>query len=111
MATRTIRKDAGQFLYESGLLFEINRRVLHPLGMALMLEWDELAGEYVLTNSLWDNSDHPHGLRFDDATLLMGEEKLWQFMEEFGVGKMQERQRELGFVVQKSDIIRNSENM
>lgn len=102
-------ENGGQFLFDTGLLFEINRRILHPLGVALMVELSEDGSTYVLSNHLMDCRQDESGIIYDPQTLKLAEDKLWKFMEDYGVGKMQERQRNMGFVVQKSDVKRQTD--
>lgn len=101
---------AGKFLIESGLLFEINRRILHPLGLAMVAVTDE-HGEFRISNILFDGRHVPGGLEYDATTLVLSEDRLFEFMDSFGVGKMQERKRIKGYVIQKSDEQRSSESI
>jgi hypothetical protein len=64
----TYLKDPGKFLVDSGLLFEINRRVLHPFGLALAIEFpdNESAAKLAAESEnagfrLWDNRDDFEG--------------------------------------------------
>lgn len=98
---------AGRFLYNTGLLFEINRRVLHPLGLALMIEYDDEEGtlseedaEISLCDKLWDAREDPDGMIFDEESLKIGAIKYQKFYKEFGEAKILKRSKSLGFVVQ-----------
>ena len=51
---------------EKGYLQEINRRFLHPLGLALYTRIDDETGIETL-GGLWDYRDDPEGLIFDIA--------------------------------------------
>lgn len=93
---------AGDFLIESGLLFEINRRILHPLGLAMVATLEE-DGSHKINDILFDGRHIPGGLEYDQITLVLSEDRLFEFMDEFGVGKMQERKRIKGYVLQKSE--------
>lgn len=101
---------AGKFLIESGLLFEINRRVLHPLGLALVAMQDD-DGEFKISDTLFDGRHIPGGLEYDGTTLVMSEDRLFEFMDRYGVGKMQERQRAKGYIIQKSTEPRSSSSI
>lgn len=94
--------EAGEFLLDSGLLFEINRRILHPLGLAILAVRNDDTGKYELSDTMIDARHIRGGLLYDDYTVMVAEDNLFNFMEEFGVGKMQERQNCRKFIVQKS---------
>lgn len=57
--------DPAEFVSE-GYLHEVNRKFLHPLGLALSVHTDEF-GTHL--GDIWDYRDDPEGLRFDDASL------------------------------------------
>lgn len=86
-------------LREWGLLFEINRRVLHPLGLALQMTTNE-KGEEVFSDEIWDCREDPEGIYYEEDTFELGHEKLDRMMEEWGERKMQERYEALTFVLQ-----------
>lgn len=91
-------EDPGRFLLDSGLLFEINRKILHPLGMALeaVVEDDGLSR----IGGLWDYRSDPEGILYDDTTFAEGRGKFDLFMASFGQRKLAERQVACGFIVQ-----------
>ena len=62
----------GLELIESGLLFEINRLVLHPYGKALSV--DDITGEI----SLLESND-PEGMIFSKEEFLIGVEKYKEY--------------------------------
>jgi hypothetical protein len=101
---------AGQFLLDSGLLFEINRKVLHPFGLALevIVDPDQEIVEggdatYVLGSSLWDYRDDEEGMVFGEKTFKEGIAKLENFMKEFGFERLKTRNQSLGFIVQHEE--------
>ncbi len=60
----TRRMGAKEFT-ELGLLHEVNRRILHPLGLALeVVEDDETGG--VRFGQVWDCRDEEEGIAFDE---------------------------------------------
>lgn len=59
---------AAKILYDSGLLAEINRIVLHPRGLALEVDVDEATGEVKFTDAL-HKTDDIEGMEFDAQTL------------------------------------------
>ena len=91
-------KNPCQFLLDSGLLYSINLTLLHPLGMAMEIKFnDDGTKEF---GGIWDYRDDPEGLLFEDDTMEEGMEKFSKFMDEFGNQKLQERQDKLGFIIQ-----------
>lgn len=95
-------KNPIQFLRDSGLLFEINRTLLHPLGIAmsvqLPLEGEENTKDGVI--SLWDSTDDPEGIVYGHETFLSGAERYMNYMDEVGDPKLAERFDELGYYIQ-----------
>lgn len=89
----TKRIPAGQFLMDSGLLFEINRTMLHPLGLALYVNEGDL--------ELHDCRDDAEGITYDPAQMAEGRAKYLQMMNAWGYEKQQERKKRLGFIVQE----------
>lgn len=85
-------KASPEFLLESGLLFEMNRTFLHPLGISLVLQNDTL--------SLKDSKTEPDKLVFDRATMIRGQERISKFMQSFGFAQMDKRAKKLGWAVQ-----------
>jgi len=102
---------AGRFLYNSGLLFEINRRILHPLGLALAINYDDQDGalseeEAIITLSqdMWDYRDDPEGMIFADDSLEEGSVKYKRFFKEFAEQKILERTKLLGYTIQSLNL-------
>jgi len=58
--------DAKEFL-DGGLLFAVNREVLHPLGLALEVVIED-DGETHL-GGIWDYRDDPEGILFDEEKM------------------------------------------
>ena len=93
-----------QVLLDSGLLFEINRRVLHPFGLALEAEVNE---DGTRIGAVWDYRDDPEGLIFDDVTFADGLRKLNEFMVAKGQERLTTRHAALGYVIQgEADVAR-----
>ena len=91
-----LNAEAAALLHRSGLLFEINRAVLHPLGLALAI-WESDDGAIAGFAGLIDHRDDPEGMIFSEETLRSGLERL----RAFGVEAIRaEGERRLGFVVQ-----------
>lgn len=83
---------------ESGLLQEINRTILHPMGLAISL-CKESDGTYKF-DGIWDKRDDPVGIIFDLAN--SDEERLERFRQnykkvgEMAWSKIREREKALG---------------
>jgi hypothetical protein len=92
-ARKMIDDPIAAFLLDSGLLFEINRRVLHPLGLALEVSDDRISG-------IWDCRSDPEGIYFDDETFEAGVRKLKAYMNERGTKAIVTRTACLGYKVQ-----------
>lgn len=94
------RNEAIKFLLDSGLLFEINRAVLHPLGLAFAVKIDEKTGEADF-DGLWDGRDEDEGIVFTDEVLEAGTTKYFKYLEDEGFERFQKRYEKLGFVCQE----------
>lgn len=81
-----------QFLKENGLLFEVNRTVLHPLGLTLQVG-DDGKVELLQTTD-------PAGMVFTADTFVEGEAKLLEYMNREGSSKLAARSAFLRFVEQ-----------
>lgn len=96
-------KDPITFLRSSGLLFEINRQVLHPFGLALAVqlpdEDDARQEEGVI--QILDSREDKEGFVYDEESFIHGIEKMNSLLEEFGSAKLEERVEELGYIVQE----------
>jgi len=95
-------KDPIGFLRSSGLLFEINRKVLHPYGLAMAVYPTDDGETEVGTISLMDSREDKEGYLFNESTYISGVTKLSEFLEGFGNEKLAERQDELGYVFQET---------
>lgn len=73
--------DPTDYLLRSGLLFEINRRVLHPFGLAMSLEVDTETDKPTkyFNVKLWDGTEDPEGIVFTDDMLEAGHTKFQTF--------------------------------
>jgi hypothetical protein len=65
---------AAKFLVDSGLLFEINRKVMHPRGLALEVILDDQK-ELKMSQELQDWRDEG-GIEFGEESIERGEKKL-----------------------------------
>lgn len=100
-AHRLPASEVASFLHKSGLLFEINRRLLHPLGMALSVVMED-DGRISAIGPMWDYRDDPEGMLFDSSTFAASQAKFKAFLEAEDVDrKLIERSERLGFVIQE----------
>lgn len=79
-----------------GFIQEINRKLLHPCGLALEVIVDKETGDEKL-GGVWDYRDDPEGMLFADGVISREKaesvEKLWRSKEAY-------RLENHGFVVQ-----------
>jgi hypothetical protein len=87
----------AHFLKDQGILFEINRQVLHPLGLELALTCDD-DGELVRLEIL-DNRSVEGPIFFPADAFEEGRQKFEQYMDEHGRRNIQKR-RQMGMVIQ-----------
>jgi hypothetical protein len=95
--TSTFVPRPGSFLRDTGLLFEINRQVLHPLGLELLMECDE-AGEVDRIRIL-DNRAADAPLVFTPEAFEEGRHRYQGYLADRGRRNLQKR-RQIGMVVQ-----------
>lgn len=85
------------FLRDSGILFEINRQVLHPLGMELHLRPDDDGG--IGGIDLEDNRGEADPICFTAEDFNEGRTRYEDYLAEHGRENIQKRRR-LGMVIQ-----------
>lgn len=94
MSEEIKRMDIKEFR-ELGFIQEINRRVLHPCGLALEVIIDEEGNETL--GGVWDYREEPEGMRYSEGTIsvdkVMSVETLFR-------RKQQLREDALGYFVQ-----------
>lgn len=90
--------NPGKFLVESGLLFKINREILHPLGLALTVILDD--NDRTVSINILDGRNESEGILFTDEMLNNGINKLQNYMTNFGNKAIDSRKTLLGFQVQ-----------
>jgi len=106
--TKVITNEEGQavnpeqFLDESGLLFHINRTILHPIGLSLMLAVQESPyGERTTVLHL-HVTDNPQGYVLEDEAFARREKIYSDFIEGMKP-RIIGRAKALGFIVQGMD--------
>ena len=91
----------AKLLRESGLLFEVNRRVLHPLGYALAITMD---GSAALEFTLLDNTADPEGMCFEEELFKEALTRFRAWMNKVGNVRVEVRKQALGYVVQGEEL-------
>src|SRR5690606_13595351 len=94
-----------RLLIDNGLIFEINRKGLHPLGLAIEIgihpdnsKWVSISG----VSSVDD--DDEEGFIYDEETYRVGFEKYSAYLNKIGNKKMMLRKNKLGFIIQEMEI-------
>ena len=88
-----------EFLRDSGILFEINRQVLHPLGLQMDFVRDD---EGAVTGiDLEDNRSNPDPICFSAEDFNEGRSRYEDYLAEKGRENIQKRRR-AGMVIQTS---------
>lgn len=88
---------------ELGLVQEINRRILHPLGLALEVTISEEGDERL--SSVWDVRNDPEGMIFgfdetDERASLAAFKARAAAVDELWESRRHDRESALGFMVQ-----------
>ena len=92
-----------RYLVDNGLIFEINRRVLHPLGLALAVDMDSKDRRKLAITDLFETPD-PEGFIYDKESFLVGQEKFQRFLNSYQE-KLEIRKSKYGFIEQdKEDV-------
>lgn len=86
-----------QFMVDNGILFEMNRQVLHPLGLELHFRLDE--NGRITAIDLLDNRDSPHPISFSPEAFDAGRRQYEAYLQDRGRRNMQKR-RKVGMVIQ-----------
>lgn len=89
------KKLDAKYLADSGLLFEINRSVLHVVGVSLAFDQN---GNVVLK----DHRAEPEKAVLDPGVYQLGLDKLTSFLREYGDNQMERRQNKLGWAYQQA---------
>jgi hypothetical protein len=85
-------------LLDSGVLFEINRQLLHPLGYSLSYRPSMNSEE---TESLiLQRTDDAEGVLYDEKNFMDGAAKFAHFMKTMGEDLIRRRVTKIGFIRQ-----------
>lgn len=94
-------KSYGKFLIDNGLLFEINRKVMHPIGLSFVIDIDSKNKKRLVIVGI-DQTDDEEGFLFDEETLEFNKKKYNNFIRKFNINeKLEARKNKLGFIEQE----------
>ena len=96
-----IKRLTPEQFKDLGYLLDLNRRFLHPQGMALEVIIDEETGDTSF-GGVWDYRNDPEGIAFHQDDWILGKidiERAAQIAEEEKV-KRRKREEWLGYVIQ-----------
>ncbi len=82
-----------------GLLQELNRQFLHPLGLALSIRIDKETGKEYL-DSIWDYRNDPEGVLYDVSVIDAEFTARAKIVEKIQRKKAKKRLKLLGYVIQ-----------
>lgn len=94
------KKSFTKFLLDNGLIFEINRRVLHPFGLALVVDIDKDNRRQLAITALAETDD-PEGFIYDSESFVVGLEKFENFLKKSGQVRLDSRKDKFGFIEQE----------
>ena len=90
-----------EFLIDNGILFEMNRQVLHPLGLELHFRLDD--DGRITAIDLLDNRGGDQPISFAPEAFAAGRGRYEAYLAEHGRRNMQKR-RKVGMVIQTGPI-------
>ena len=93
-----IKRISVEEFRQGGYLQELNRRFLHPLGLALEIMVDA-DGQAVSLGGIWDYRDDPEGMNYGPG--MIDPEKMVKVADEWAE-KAMVRAEKLGYVIQRS---------
>ncbi|MCK9567645.1 hypothetical protein M0R72_01685 [Candidatus Pacearchaeota archaeon] len=88
-----------KFLVDSGLVFEINRKVLHPLGMAMVVDVDRNNKRQLAITAIITTEDQ-EGFLYDEEGYDVGKDKYQKFLDKGGQDRLNVRNAKYGFIEQ-----------
>lgn len=93
-----------RFMLDNGLVFEINRKVLHPLGLAMVVDVDFKNRKKLAITAL-AQTDDPEGFVYDHESFEVGKDNYEKFLLKEGQDRLDARQAKYGFIEQdKEDV-------
>jgi hypothetical protein len=88
-----------KYLIDSGLIFEINRKVLHPLGLAMVVDVDRNNKRQLAITAIIETDDQ-EGFLYDEEGYNIGKEKYQRFLDKGGQERLNSRMAKYGFIEQ-----------
>jgi len=88
-----------QFVYSTGLLFEINRCILHPFGLALAVILDDV-DDTAISIEFQDARSEEGGMVYDSESIEAGTKKIASFLRKTGFRQLEIRKKLAGTLVQ-----------
>jgi hypothetical protein len=93
-------KNFPKYMVDNGLIFEINRRILHPLGLSLIVDVDRNNKQKLTISNLISTEDK-EGFLYDEEGYNIGAEKYARFIAKKDISnKLKTRKDILGFIEQ-----------
>jgi len=93
-------KDWARFLVDNGLLAEMNRQVLHPLGYELVIDIDPDDRRRLAVRGLNEVKNDPEGIIYDAETLEVNLRKYAEYLKREGQQRLDSRKLTLGYLIQ-----------
>jgi len=91
-----------RFMVDNGLIFEINRKVLHPLGLSLDIGIHPDNSKWLAIKGLLSvDDDDDEGFIFDGETYTVGAERYNMYLVKEGNKKLNDRVNSIGYIVQE----------
>jgi len=93
-----------KYLVDSGLVFEINRKVLHPLGLAMVVDIDRANRRQLAITAIVQTED-AEGFLYDEEAFTHGMEKFQKFLNKIDADeKLEARKAKYGFIEQDKEV-------
>lgn len=93
-----------KFLLDNGLVFEINRKVLHPLGLAMVIDVDFKNRKKLAVTAL-AQTDDLDGFIYDAEGFEIGRERYESFLLKEGQERLDARKAKYGFIEQDREDV------
>lgn len=97
-------KNFSKFLVDNGLIWEINRKVLHPLGLAMVVDVDRNNRRQLKIADLAETED-PEGFLYEAEAFQVGKEKFEKFLRRGGQERLDARMAKYGFIEQEKEDV------
>ena len=98
-------KSYPRYLVDKGLLFEINRKVLHPLGLAMIIDISRGKSKQLSIIGIAETDD-PDGFMYPDEAFEIGADNYQRFLDAGTQKRLDHRQKKFGFAIQETpDVV------